>query len=126
MMNQPEASWSGEVGGRGGPRGHVRLELANFDPRTADSTELVIFSFALKASARLRRGYHVLPRAARSCELLFPVAVEGQRERERRGREISREMAQNAAVGFILTLATAAAKTSGGDQSFTGQLLPKF
>ena len=91
-----------------GVRGPLRWQLRNFDPGAPCTPKPSVSDFshfhwkrwlACGGNIKCYHGCH-------SCAPLFPVAVEIH-------WEISREIVQNAVVGWILTLATAGAKTSG-------------
>lgn len=58
-------------------RGHFRLWLRSSDPRhQVEAAASVIFSFPLEAPARPAPGISSVRTGCRSCEPLFPVAVE--------------------------------------------------
>lgn len=91
-----------------GPKGHLRLWHRNFDPRHNVQHSVSDFLISTESTGPLATGISSVTMGCRSCEPLFPVAVEIH-------WEISWELVRNAVVGLILTLATAAAKTSGKD-----------
>lgn len=93
-----------------GLKGHFRLWLRNSDPsyNTQPSTSDCFIS--TKGPGLLATGISSVAMGCCSCEPLCPVAVEIH-------CELSWETVQNAVVGFILTLATAVAKTSGQDRT---------
>lgn len=91
-----------------GVRGPLRWQLRNFDPGAPCPPTPSVSDFShfhwkrwLACDGNIK-CYH----GCRSWDPLFPVAVEIH-------WEISREIVQNAVVGWILTLATTGAKTSG-------------